>query len=51
MAAFNFPNSPSTNDIHTENNVSWKWIRGHSGHEKNERADALARRGVREIVD
>ena len=25
MAAFNFPNSPSTNDIHTENNVSWKW--------------------------
>ncbi len=25
MAAFNFPNSPSTNDIHTENGVSWKW--------------------------
>ena len=25
MAAFNFPNSPSTNDVHTENGVSWKW--------------------------
>jgi hypothetical protein len=25
MAAFNFPNSPSTNDTHSENNVTWKW--------------------------
>lgn len=25
MAAINFPNSPSVNDIHTENNLSWKW--------------------------
>ena len=25
MAAFNFPNSPSTNDIHTENGVSYEW--------------------------
>jgi len=25
MAAFNFPNSPSTNDLHTENNVTFKW--------------------------
>ena len=25
MAAFNFPNSPSVNDIHTENGVSFKW--------------------------
>ena len=25
MAAFNFPNSPSTNDTHTENGVEWKW--------------------------
>ena len=25
MAAFNFPNSPSTNDIHSENGVSFKW--------------------------
>ena len=25
MAAFNFPNSPNTNDTHTENSVVWKW--------------------------
>ena len=25
MAAFNFPNTPSTNDTHTENGVTWKW--------------------------
>ena len=25
MAAFNFPNSPSTNQTHTENGVTWKW--------------------------
>ena len=25
MAAFNFPNSPSNNDLHTENSVTWKW--------------------------
>lgn len=26
--------------------VVWDWVRGHSGHEENERADALARRGM-----
>ena len=25
MAALNFPNSPSTNDIHTENGLTFKW--------------------------
>ena len=25
MAALNFPNSPTLNDIYTENNASWKW--------------------------
>ena len=25
MAAFNFPNSPSVNDLHTENGVTFKW--------------------------
>ena len=25
MAAFDFPNSPNTNDTHTENGVVWKW--------------------------
>ncbi len=26
--------------------IRWHWVRGHAGHEGNERADALANRGV-----
>jgi len=26
--------------------VEWRWVRGHNGHAGNERADALANRGV-----
>jgi ribonuclease HI len=26
--------------------VQWRWIKGHAGHEENERADALARAGM-----
>ena len=29
--------------------IEWCWVRGHAGHVENERADALARRGVDEI--
>ncbi len=29
--------------------VRWHWVEGHAGHEGNERADALANRGVDEI--
>jgi ribonuclease HI len=28
--------------------VSWHWVKGHAGHPENERADALANRGVAE---
>ncbi len=26
--------------------IDWRWVKGHAGHEGNERADALANRGV-----
>ena len=29
--------------------IEWHWVRGHSGHVENERADALANRGIDEI--
>jgi ribonuclease HI len=28
--------------------VSWRWVKGHAGHPMNERADALARKGLQE---
>ena len=30
--------------------VDWRWVKGHAGHEFNERADALARQGMAETL-
>src|ERR1700761_5427983 len=30
--------------------VDWRWVKGHAGHEFNERADALARQGMLETL-
>jgi ribonuclease HI len=30
--------------------VDWRWVKGHNGHPLNERADALARRGMLEAL-
>ena len=30
--------------------ISWYWVRGHAGHPENERADALANRGLEETL-
>jgi ribonuclease HI len=29
--------------------VEWRWVKGHAGHVENERADALARRGIDDL--
>lgn len=34
-----------------EHEVSWEWVRGHSGHEENEIADMLANRGIDELPE
>jgi ribonuclease HI len=31
-----------------EHQVQWHWVKGHTGHAENERADELARRGLQE---
>ncbi|MCK8515114.1 ribonuclease HI [Methylonatrum kenyense] len=31
--------------------VEWRWVRGHAGHPENERADALANRGLDEMLE
>ena len=30
--------------------IDWRWIKGHAGHDGNERADALANRGVEMVL-
>ena len=31
-------------------NIQWRWVKGHAGHVGNERADALANRGVEMVA-
>jgi ribonuclease HI len=33
-------------ELAQQHKVEWHWVRGHAGHVENERADALANRGV-----
>jgi ribonuclease HI len=32
--------------LSAKHKVDWRWVRGHAGHDVNERADALARKGM-----
>ncbi len=35
--------------VQRHHEVSWHWVKGHSGHLENDRADALANRGIDEL--
>lgn len=36
-------------ELAANHDITWHWVRGHSGHPENERADALANRGINEL--
>lgn len=36
-------------ELASRHQVTWHWVKGHAGHPENERADALANRGVEEL--
>jgi ribonuclease HI len=36
-------------EVVSRHDVSWHWVKGHSGHPENERADALANRGIEQV--
>jgi ribonuclease HI len=38
-------------EARSRHNVQWRWVKGHAGHELNELADALARRGIKDVLD
>ena len=33
-----------------KHSIKWKWVKGHSGHEENERADRLANEAIEESI-
>ena len=37
-------------ELAQQHEVEWIWVRGHSGHNGNERADELANRGVDSVI-
>ena len=36
--------------VASQHEIEWCWVKGHSGHEENERADALANQGIDEML-
>ncbi len=37
-------------EVAAQHDVSWHWVKGHSGHIENERADELANRAIDEML-
>lgn len=36
-------------ELATQHHIQWTWVRGHTGHAENERADTLANQGITNI--
>lgn len=36
--------------LNSQHQVEWRWVKGHSGHRENEIADQLANKGVEEVL-
>ena len=37
-------------ELAAAHDIEWHWVRGHTGHPENERADALANQGIDELA-
>jgi len=37
-------------NVNQQHEIHWQWVKGHSGHRENELVDALANRGVDELL-
>jgi ribonuclease HI len=37
--------------VSSRHTVRWEWVKGHAGHPENERADALARKGLADLKE
>ena len=37
-------------NVNQQHEINWQWVKGHSGHRENELVDALANRGVDELL-
>ena len=38
-------------EARSRHDVSWHWVKGHAGHDMNERADELARQGMKPFLN
>jgi ribonuclease HI len=37
-------------DLAAQHEIQWVWVKGHAGHDGNERADRLANKGVASLI-
>lgn len=39
------------NEVQSQHEIEWRWVKGHAGHPENERADELANLGVDSVLN